>query len=158
MPGRSHIAIILTVIYTLIIISPLAARVLSSKSITHVLTGECTGDCRSCGCSVEGRVTRSCCCVKKKQQQALARHGVQAGAADCCSKAPPRIPVVIVSCGSPCGGGKHVALSGGGFSELFPSYFMARFGVPCTGARFPLLSATLASCEGEPPDPPPKNS
>jgi hypothetical protein len=56
----------MTAVYLLVILAPLAPAVLHSAMLAHVLTGECTGDCRSCGCSPERTATRACCCWQKK--------------------------------------------------------------------------------------------
>ncbi|MGC2062053.1 MAG: hypothetical protein WA610_03680 [Thermodesulfovibrionales bacterium] len=53
-------------IYLMIMLSPLAMH---SKVFAHAMTGECSGDCNICGCSLESRVNRTCCCAVKKQKQ-----------------------------------------------------------------------------------------
>ena len=59
----------LSTVYMLIVISPLASLAMHSKSVAHAVTGECSGDCDICGCSQESRANHSCCCAKKKQMQ-----------------------------------------------------------------------------------------
>jgi hypothetical protein len=149
---------ILAVIYSLIIMGPLAACVMNSKAVAHALTGECTDDCSTCGCSTESMATRTCCCSVKKQRQALVHEDEHDGTPDCCKKAPGRQPVVISSCGCPCGSGKHALLSVSETSELLPCFFTAQFGIPHTDTTFQQFSRFLTSRHGDPPDPPPKLS
>jgi hypothetical protein len=51
----------------MIVLSPLASLAMYSKIVAHVVTGECSGDCNICGCSLESRANHTCCCAKKKQ-------------------------------------------------------------------------------------------
>ena len=67
---RRLIATVLTVIYLVIALSPLASLAMHSKIVTHAITGECSGDCDICGCSLESRTNHTCCCAKKNQKQA----------------------------------------------------------------------------------------
>lgn len=157
LPGRFHIAMILAVIYSLIIMGPLAMHVMNSKSAAPALTGECSGNCATCGCSAESMAAGTCCCMKK-QQQARVHEDDHDGTPDCDQKAPDRKQVVISSCGCLSGNGDHAALSGGGTSELLPCYFTVRFSIPSTDTRFPLLSLSLSSFQDEPPEPPPEIS
>lgn len=157
LPGRFHIAMILAVIYILIITGPLATRVMNSKAAAPALTGECSGNCATCGCSAESMATGTCCCIKK-QQQARAHEDDHDGTPGCDQKSPDRKQTVIASCGCRSETGKHVSLSGGGASELLPCYFTSQFSIPCADTRFPLLSLSLSSFQDEPPEPPPKIS
>jgi hypothetical protein len=54
----------------LIVMSPLVSLAMLSKTVAHVVTGECSGDCDICGCSLESRANHTCCCAKTKQKQA----------------------------------------------------------------------------------------
>jgi hypothetical protein len=56
-------------IYLVIVLSPLAPFAMYSKVVAHAVTGECSGDCDICGCSLMDRANHSCCCAKKKQMQ-----------------------------------------------------------------------------------------
>jgi len=67
---RRLIAIFLTTIYLTIAMSPLATLAMHSKVVAHAVTGECSGDCDICGCSLESRMDHTCCCAKKRQVQA----------------------------------------------------------------------------------------
>jgi hypothetical protein len=94
---RKLIAVILTTIYLIIALSPLAPLAMHSKAVAHAVTGECVGDCRICGCSPEARANHTCCCAKKKLLQA----GVErppAVARECgCAASKPVEPVVAMN-------------------------------------------------------------
>lgn len=158
-PKRSIIALVLTGIYLLISLSPLASLALNSKTVAHILTGECTENCITCGCSEESRISRSCCCIKKQQQlQAFARGTGQKGDPDCCNKGSVSKKIVTISCGSPCKKGKLILLSAANASELLPCRTSGVVSIPpadmiCSGST-PLLESRY----NDPPDPPPKLS
>jgi hypothetical protein len=66
---RSHryiTSLLLTSIYLLIVFSPLTPLALQSKVVTHAITGECSGDCKIDGCSLERSAAHTCCCWQKK--------------------------------------------------------------------------------------------
>ena len=67
---RKFSAVILTALYMLIVMSSLASLAMLSKTVVHAVTGECSGECDICGCSLESRANNTCCCAKKKQMQA----------------------------------------------------------------------------------------
>lgn len=69
-------SLLLTNIYLLIVAGPLAPLAMQSKSVTHAVTGECSGDCRIDGCSSERSATHTCCCWQKKQREASASHNL----------------------------------------------------------------------------------
>jgi len=71
--GTSHryiTSLLLTTIYLLIVVSPLAPLAMQSKSVAHAVTGECSGDCRIDGCSLERSTAHICCCWQKKRHEA----------------------------------------------------------------------------------------
>lgn len=155
---RCIIAIFLMVIFLMISFSPLGFLALQSKTLAHALTGECSGDCSVCGCSAESMATRTCCCCKKKQQLANLHEDEQENMPVCCNKAPGKKKIAIVSCGTPCGSKKAIALSSGANSELLPFYFSARVLIPHAGTHYPTYPITLTSHLLEPPDPPPRQA
>jgi hypothetical protein len=53
-------------IYLLIVLSPLAPCARNSKLLAHAITGECSGDCKIDGCSLERSATHTCCCGQKR--------------------------------------------------------------------------------------------
>lgn len=67
--SRYAAASVLTVLYLMIALSPLAPLVMKSETIARAVTGECAGDCDLCGCSRESRLSNSCCCSRKRMQQ-----------------------------------------------------------------------------------------
>ena len=156
-PGRSNIGLILVVIYSLIIMGPLASRVMDSTTAVVVAAAECTGDCRTCGCSAASMATGSCCCMKK-QQQIHAHEDGHDGTADCDQRPPDKKQTAIASCGCRSGNGDHAVLSGNDSSELLPCCFTVQFSIPGTDTRFPPATGRVTSFQGEPPDPPPKIS
>jgi hypothetical protein len=80
----------------LIVMSPLAPLAMHSKVVAHAVTGECSGDCDICGCSLESRANHTCCCAKKKQHQAsIARFS---GDTCCAPKAATAPAAVKGSC------------------------------------------------------------
>lgn len=64
--SRYITSLVMTAIYLLVIFAPLAPAALQSKFVLHAVTGECSGDCRICGCSAERSAARNCCCWQKK--------------------------------------------------------------------------------------------
>jgi len=68
-PFRQVVTVAMAVIYLLIALSPLSTLAMQSKRIAHAVTGECSGDCEVCGCSVESMANHTCCCWRKKRQQ-----------------------------------------------------------------------------------------
>lgn len=94
------ISFIMTAVYLLITLSPLASLSSYSTPFFQSLSRECSGDCRQCGCSAERSAAHTCCCAqkravdaKKKQQCELNKTRQPAAAAfeqkpggDCCKK------------------------------------------------------------------------
>ncbi|NJD91716.1 MAG: hypothetical protein FIA91_09410 [Geobacter sp.] len=96
--SRYITSLLLTAVYLLITLMPLAPLAMHSKRVAYAISGECSGDCAICGCSAERSATRTCCCWQKKlarqaadsfrkgsagnQQQASAR----VAAPSCCTK------------------------------------------------------------------------
>jgi|SRR6185369_6771498 len=164
-PFRRFSAVVLTTIYLLMVMSPLASLAMYSKTVAHAVTGECSGDCDVCGCSLESRANHTCCCAKKKLNRKRTANQ------DCCTDKTDKHAVVgpvsqqkanagrtetVYKCGCPCGTGKMLTLAGFGSNELIPTK---------TGEMpVPLSMATLfnappqfpASRHADPPDPPPR--
>lgn len=98
---QQSISFIMTAIYLLITLSPLASIGSRSNPFLNIIPRECSGDCRLCGCSVERSAAHACCCWQKKLagakalQQPLEQKScpTASSAADtktagnCCSKA-----------------------------------------------------------------------
>jgi hypothetical protein len=156
-PTSRIIAGILTAIYLVIALSPLAPLAMHSKVVAHAVTGECSGDCDICGCSSKNRANHTCCCAKKRQLQAHVHEDHDDGTVDCCKKKPAEKKTVI-ACGCPCGSGKQLALATNGTSEVLPFHFSERIGIPSTDTAFSNMPHRLISRLDEPPDPPPQNS
>lgn len=103
-------AAILTALYLVIALTPLSPILLKSAHIAHAITGECSGECKVDGCSLESRANHTCCCWQKKLKRTSLKK--QVAKASCCTSgiqpaetaesccAPPR-PIVAVSCCTP---------------------------------------------------------
>ncbi|HIJ94230.1 MAG TPA: hypothetical protein HPP94_00515 [Desulfuromonadales bacterium] len=96
-PFRKLTAIVMMTVYLLIVLSPLAPLAMYSKSVAHAVTGECSGDCNICGCSVESRANQTCCCAKKKQQSKLSNGEISeqqpvSKKRSCCADSKPVAP------------------------------------------------------------------
>jgi len=149
-PSRSIVALILTVIYSLIIMSPLASLALKSPRVAHAVTGECSGNCDICGCSAERRASHTCCCFLKKKLQHDHKN-----VRDCCKKKKPH-KMTMLSCNCPCGGNKMPALTGAEKTEVLPYLFCEGFVPLDENALFSSHGKRLTDHQGDPPDPPPK--
>lgn len=158
---RHIIAYLLTVIFAMIILSPLAPLAMWSPSVASKITGECSGDCDICGCSLERRSTRTCCCWQKKfRLQEEEKENSQNVPPCCISKksAAKKIQKKMFSFKSncPCERGKIHAIFGSAkcplitclIVEIEPVYTESRM------TSRPLLR--MKERPGEPPDPPPK--
>jgi hypothetical protein len=149
--SRYIVSLVLTVIYLLITMSPLAPLALKSPRVAHAVTGECSGDCDICGCSLERRASHTCCCRQKKLQH----EHEQQQTTDCCKK-NQRSDKPALKCNCPCGSNKQTSLWGAGKFEQLPYHFTA--GVPFSFGN--LLASgydnRLTNRYGDPPDPPPK--
>jgi len=175
----------LTTVYMLVVMSPLAPLAMHSKVVAHAVTGECSGDCDICGCSIESRASKTCCCTKKRRQQlsiaetaAMPCSPSQPASSPapqnkfCCVKSAQQLDndhdhfqkpereetktVTVFKCGCPCGKGKLLALAGFGSNELLPINDLERIEIPHEETLYADLSHRLASRHGEPPDPPPR--
>lgn len=67
---RNITSLLMMAIYLLIVFSPLTPLAMQSKLVAHAVTGECSGDCRIDGCSLERSANHTCCCWQKKQHNA----------------------------------------------------------------------------------------
>jgi hypothetical protein len=181
---KKSISLIMTAVYLLLTLSPLASAGIQSKPFLQAITKECQGDCRLCGCSAERSASHACCCWQKRlamakaqqQNRALCQTAAKTGGS-CCKKtaqhhdhedeasvsaqsvkksAPDSVTVSISTC--PCGNGKDLTLSGAEKTQHIPFRFLS--GVPVQlAAKFPLLQPERpATRYGEPPDQPPKIS
>jgi hypothetical protein len=156
---RTVIASVLTLIYLLILLSPLASPALYSQPGADALPGECSGDCVTDGCSIESRAGKNCCCARKKLQHSQLEHSDKmASTQECCKKNTLTKKTVIISCGYPCKDGKHVVMSANDSSDLIPFYFTESCNISHSATTFTYNLARLTSRHGDPPDPPPKLS
>jgi len=142
-------ALLLTAVYLMMTLSPLAPLALRSPQLAHAITGECAGDCDICGCSAEQRANHTCCCAQKKKQEQHEK------TRDCCKpKTEAGTPVLKCSC--PCGSSKQLSVFSFTKSELIPFSFEARLGNPVREPSFTSRPGLPYSRPGEPPEPPPR--
>ena len=65
--SRYITSLLMTIIYLVIVFSPLASLAMQSQHIAHAVTGECSGNCKVDGCSLERSAAHACCCWQKKK-------------------------------------------------------------------------------------------
>lgn len=142
-------ALLLTVVYLLMTLSPLAPLALRSPHLAHAITGECVGDCDICGCSPEQRANHTCCCAQKKK---LDQHEKTR---ECCKpKGAEATPVLKCSC--PCGSAKQVTLLNFAKSEAIPFSFTPSLATPFSASPPAAAPSQPVSRWAEPPEPPPR--
>ena len=155
-PSRYIAALLLTAVYAVIIMSQLAPFAMHSPTVAHAVTGECSGDCRICGCSPEHSANHTCCCWLKKQKDEEQKHEAEAPAF--CKKKRAAKATVTITCGCPCGSGKQLAIAGFGGSELVPFQFDGFVVKPYIITRDLPRVRRLTDRHCDPTDPPPKLS
>jgi hypothetical protein len=162
---RSIIAPVLILIYSLIMLSPLAPLTMLSPTVAHAVTGECVGDCAICGCSAERKANHTCCCWQKKLKEQHAHdHDGDCDHEDekvpeCCKKKHrEHAGRPVLKCNCPCGSNKVIGLWNGEKFEQLPYRFVARLTVFHEDETYPSLKNRLTDRRGAPPDPPPKLS
>lgn len=171
-------------IYLVIVFSPLAPLAMQSELIAHAVTGECSGDCRIDGCSLEQSAAHTCCCWQKKRHEIAESHRHSNGEVCNTAPAPPAdLPKKRSSCCAaqardthetvsetkpaqkkmrtttvsrpPCGSGKSFALASIESTHHMPFFFTGE--IPSPEQR--ILTFTpptrLTSRLSDPPDPPP---
>lgn len=116
---RHIIACVLTLIFLAITFSPLANLGMHSAIIAHAITGECTGDCDTCGCTPERSESHTCCCWYNKLKNNDKHHEQEAG---CCKK-NKKLRTSTISSNCPCGSGKQLALCGTEELQVLPYHF-----------------------------------
>ncbi len=180
---RSHryiTSLFMTAIYLLIVFTPLAPCAMQSKRIAHAVTGECSGDCRVDGCSVERSAAHTCCCWQKKQHDADDHHStsdvcdthpsasttVAHNGASCCeahvdhedgsvSRPATQKQRTTTISSSPCGSGKLSALLNVEAAQHLPFFFTGEIPSPGQSTLIVTPPDRLTSRYGDPPDPPP---
>jgi hypothetical protein len=151
--SRHITASFLAAIYFTIALSPLASLAMHSKVIAHAVTGECSGDCAVCGCSVERSATHTCCCWLKKQE---ADHDHDQGAGhDCCKGTKKPATQTTLRC-CPCGSGSHALVSVAISCDQLPWHYSHIEPVFVENRQLFLSGSRHATRPAEPPDPPPK--
>jgi len=67
---KKSISLIMTAVYLLITLSPLASAGSGLNQLLRAMNGKCSDDCRTCGCSTERSASHTCCCWQKKLARA----------------------------------------------------------------------------------------
>lgn len=150
---RSIVALLLTVLYTAMVMTPLAPLALRSPVIAHAVTGECAGECSLCGCDPEKSASHTCCCWQKKKQQE--RENEEEQVPDCCKK-KQCLAEPVLTCGCPCGGNKLFITTDGEQYEQLPYRFSANKPILPEDTLSISRHDRLTHRYGDPPDPPPK--
>ncbi len=185
--GKSHkyfTSLLMTIIYLLIAVSPLAPFAMQSKFLVHAVTGECSGDCKIDGCSLERSAAHTCCCWQKKRNDESKTHQhIEPG---CCDIKKVETPKKVASCcaartketseitepesvsgstpqkkrettirSKPCGSGKLFALLNIEANEHLPFIYTGEIPSPAQCILTAITPNRLTSRYGDPPDPPP---
>ena len=155
LPHRTITAVLMTVIYLLITVSPLAHLAMLSGGVAHALTGQCSGDCDVDGCSPERRASRTCCCWRNKQNKERSPQVNNSSSSSCC-KTKPAGKVAELRCSScPCGSNKFQSLLGSEKHQHLPYRFVSETPPQHKQLHTHPSPSRLISRHGEPPDPPP---
>lgn len=89
----------MTVVYLLIVFSPLAPLAMQPNLNVHANGGECSGDCRIDGCSPERSAAHTCCCWQSRKK--TAENAFTGSAGGCCGTKPARaVSISDVHCPS----------------------------------------------------------
>lgn len=110
--SQRHItSMLMTIIYLVIVLSPLTPLFAHSRLVIHTVTGHCSGDCRIDGCSAERSAAHTCCCWQKKRNTRTASNRGECEVpsaetslkrASCCAPSPPPVaPKINASCCAP---------------------------------------------------------
>lgn len=158
---RRIIACLLTVIFVMIIMGPLAPLAMRSPAMATVASGECSGDCATCGCSLERSATRTCCCWQKKARLQEEEQEQVQNMSSCCKPQKTlhkksQKKVVSIKSHCPCERNKLNAVFGSTEPPLLTSRIVVMMPV-YTEHRLPLLfHKPMPERQDEPPDPPPE--
>jgi hypothetical protein len=148
----------ITLVYLLLLLTPLLPRTAFSAASAHRSARECSGSCELDGCSYQSRVNKTCCCSKKSQQQAHSHEDEHDDTPDCC-KTKPTEKKTVIACGCPCGSDKQSGLATTtDLSDVLPFHFSEQFSHPHSETLFSIPAHHLTSRYSDPPDPPPKLS
>ena len=149
-------ALVLVVLYTMIVVSPLAPLAMRSAAVAHFITGECASDCSICGCSTERSANHTCCCWLKKLQ---AGHDDDQDQPECCKKSPTdkKNTKAFIST-RPCSSGNTATLVGSANGDVFPYRFSKINPIVLESTVLVRYPDCRSDWPGEPPDPPPKIS
>lgn len=72
--NRYITSLLMTMVYMVIVFSPLGPLAMQAQHDAHAVTGECSGDCTADGCSLERSAANTCCCWQKRKQKDVDAH------------------------------------------------------------------------------------
>lgn len=157
------VAQLVTVVFVMIILSPLAPLVTSSHTVSAHVMGECSGDCKTCGCSLESSSTRTCCCWQNKKKLQEEEKENSQNVPTCCNPnkgALKKIQKKMVSIKSNCSckQNKLNAIFDNGESPLITCRFVEIDPDYTESRKTNHLQQRMTERHVEPPDPPPQFS
>ncbi len=100
-------SLMMVIVYLTIVFSPLAPIAMKSKLVAHALTGQCSGDCRIDGCSVERSAAHDCCCWQNRNKTDLASKSARPSGGCCSVKHDATLPKMVASCCAPRNHAEH---------------------------------------------------
>jgi len=152
--SRAIIAAVLTAIYLMIVMSPLAAVALHSTVAANAKAVACSGDCSICGCSPERSAAHTCCCWQNRLQH---DHDTEQNDPPACCKTKLPAKTKNATCSAPpCNSGKYIA-----FQNIeSPEHLLVRTILEPAPIHeddlTPYQLRHLHEHHGDTPDPPPK--
>lgn len=178
--SRYIISLLLTIIYLLIIVTPLVSLGMQSKLI-HFIPGECSGDCLIDGCPLERSAANACCCAQKKlnarstltfdSNGTFPVEEVPKEGSSCCASGSPDAhdkagkPKTVSGnlrqekrssiSSKPCGGGNLFALLSIETTLHLPFFYIEEVSSPAQTTLTVVPPVRLTSRYVDPPDPPP---
>lgn len=151
---RHKIAGLLIVIFMAITLSPLAAFSMRSAVVMHAITGKCTGDCVTCGCSPGRSASHTCCCWFNKIEHPKNQDSEDS---DCCKKKKSHRTASIAGV-CPCGSSNHLDACGTEELQLLPFHFAGGLPVHYEDIIPHDVLNRLSGRNDKPPGPPPERS
>jgi len=138
---------LLTVIFLVITISPLAIVARGFVAGSRTGSGESSGECEICNCSPERRATHKCCCWQKKPKQ---ERQLEIG---CCQKSKGSTTAFLTKTCKCRNNRQSVMWDENGF-EFLPYHFIITAFAFDEGKLIQSPPGNLSEHTGEPPVPP----
>jgi hypothetical protein len=151
--SRYFMALLLTVIYLTILVSPIVQFILLPEALAHAITVGYSGDGNTCGCSAQKRAQHTCCCYSAK----LTSKASDKDSSGCCDGKPAENKAML-GCSCHCGAGEQAALPTFARGEVLLFAFEAGVTPPSQLADYPGETRGMMTRSIDPPDPPPHPS